>query len=160
MMLDEDDLTEIHSRASLQAPISNSDIRTSRRVPLVVCYSLADMGKTPYGFNQRFTEKDTKMYFQRMQEICDTTIEDLIDQADRQWHFHAVEVKGNLRKVLQLLHPKAANGIVSMYQFALYTSKEGADRNKDIRSPRVFFMLGKHGMIYPIFFDPYHEINP
>jgi len=160
MILDEDDLTEIHSRASLQGLISNSDIRTSKRVPLVVCYSLVDMGKTRYGFNQRFTEKDTRIYFERMRKICETTIDELIDQADRQWHFHAVEVKGNLRRALQQLHPKAASGIVTMYQFALYTSREGADRDKDIRSPRVFFMLGKNGMIYPLFFDPYHEINP
>lgn len=56
--------------------------------------------------------------------------------------------------------PEAIQSNPIIYHFALYTSKQQADRNKDIRSPRVYFMLGTYGFIYPLFFDPYHEINP
>ena len=32
-------------------------------------------------------------------------------------------------------------------------------RENGVRSPRIYFMQGLYGVIYPLFFDPYHEIT-
>ena len=160
MILEEDDLMEIHAPMDFRSSITNKDIQTSSKVPLVVCYNLIDMGKTKYGFNQVFTEKDARMYFLRMKELSESTIYDLMDSKLKDWHFHSVKVSGNVKETLFKLHPNAAKGIYTIYQFALYTDSRGASRETGIRSPRIYFMLGKNGMVYPLFFDPYHELSP
>lgn len=40
------------------------------------------------------------------------------------------------------------------YRTAVVGGKNG-DRN-----PRIYFMVGYNGMIHPLFFDPFHELNP
>lgn len=34
-----------------------------------------------------------------------------------------------------------------------------ACRETGVRSPRIYFMLGVYGLIYPLLFDPYHELT-
>ncbi len=60
------------------------------------------------------------------------------------------------------IYPNLTKGILpEIYHFALYTAEnEVADRTKGIRSPRIYFVLADYGRIYPLFFDPYHELNP
>ena len=78
------------------------------------------------------------------------------------YHLYRSAVKGKLFEVLKSVYPNLTKGIVpEIYHFALYTVKNGlADRTSDIRSPRIYFVLGDYGRIYPLFFDPYHELNP
>jgi len=48
-----------------------------------------------------------------------------------------------------------------VYHFGLYECEsKQASRATGERSPRVYFMLGTNGFIYPLFFDPFHELNP
>ena len=48
-----------------------------------------------------------------------------------------------------------------IYHFALEPDcKETADRSKGCRNARVYFLVGKFGIVHILFFDPYHEINP
>ena len=157
--LTEDDLFDIHEKLDIDCTVSNQDLCLSQQVPVVVCYDLADLEDTPYHFKQVFHHRDTQMYFERMKDICQGTIRDLFDKP-YDWHFRRNEVKGILKRELQKVNPDVVKGNPMIFHFALYTTPGGADRKKDIRSPRIYFMLGVNGMIYPLFFDPYHEINP
>lgn len=55
--------------------------------------------------------------------------------------------------------PLSPECIPSFYHFALYTNEESS-RKSGIKSPRIYFFIGGNGVIYPLFYDPYHEINP
>ena len=47
-----------------------------------------------------------------------------------------------------------------IFHFGLYTDKKHmASRETGARAPRIYFMQGLYGVIYPLFFDPYHEIT-
>ena len=47
-----------------------------------------------------------------------------------------------------------------IFHFGLYTDKKHmASRETGVRAPRIYFMQGLYGVIYPLFFDPYHEIT-
>lgn len=157
--LTEDDLFDIHEKLDIDCVVSNEDLYLSQQVPVVVCYDLVDLEDTPYHFKQVFHQRDTEMYFERMKDICQGTISDLFNKPD-DWHFRRNDVRGNLKRELQKVNPAVVKGNPMIFHFALYTTPGGADRKKDIRSPRIYFMLGVNGMIYPLFFDPYHEINP
>lgn len=50
---------------------------------------------------------------------------------------------------------------VMIYHFALEPeSKQTASREQGGRNARVYFLVGKFGVVHVLFFDPYHEINP
>lgn len=157
--IDEDLMFDALEKIDISCKLSNRDLYSSQSFPIVVCYDLIDLGKTPYHFKQPFHLQDTQMYFERMRDICQSNISDLLYRP-KEWHFRQSKLCGNLLKELKKLNPDVAKGEPMIFHFALYTSKGGADRYTDIRSPRIYFMLGKYGMIYPLFFDPYHEINP
>lgn len=156
--LDEDDLFDIHSPVGLGSKLQDADLALSHKCPVVVSYALLDTGQTDYHFMQEFTHRDTQAYFRMMKEISGRTIEDLMENP-RAHHFYRTDVRGNLKKVLGRVNPDCVKGNPLIYHFALYTN-ENADRNTGVRSPRIYFMLGLYGIIYMLFFDPFHEINP
>ena len=109
--------------------ISNDDVRNSCQLPIRISYEFVDMGDTEYGFDQNFSDKDTFEYFDCMKYISGRTIDELMMDDDFR-----------LRR--------------------LYTDrKQMASRKSGVRSPRIYFMQGSYGVIYPLFFDPYHEIT-
>lgn len=109
--------------------ISNDDVRNSCQLPIRISYEFVDMGYTEYGFDQNFSDKDTFEYFDCMKYISGRTIDELMMDDDFR-----------LRR--------------------LYTDrKQMASRESGVRSPRIYFMQGSYGVIYPLFFDPYHEIT-
>lgn len=109
--------------------ISNDDVRNSCQLPIRISYEFVDMGDTEYGFDQNFSDKDTFEYFDCMKYISGRTIDELMMDDDFR-----------LRR--------------------LYTDrKQMASRESGVRSPRIYFMQGSYGVIYPLFFDPYHEIT-
>lgn len=154
-----DDLCVMHGGGSLKDRITNEDILVSQNVPLVVSYDLVDLDETNYGFWQEMTHKDTMAYFEMMKRVSGSTINEL-DGLARELHFRRTPVKGNLYEVLKKVCPEAAFDNLCIFHFALYTSDEMASRESGVRSPRVYFMLGRNGIIYMLFFDPFHEINP
>lgn len=159
--LSEEDLYDMHASVALDYKISNEDLCISQNVPIVVSYDLVDLDKTPYHFLQEFTLRDTQSYFRLMQNISVSTINDFLDNRERKLHFFRTDIRGNLKKELSKISPKAIEVNPLIFHFALYTDeKVVANRNKNTRAPRIYFMLGKNGVIYILFFDPYHEINP
>lgn len=139
--------------------ISNTDIRNSCQFPIRISYEYVDMGKSQYGFNQSFTSKDSHKYFSYMKYISGRTIDELLEDDNFRLRRHSALHK-SLRDELSKLSEEIVKGEPIIFHFGLYTHKtENASREKDIRSPRIYFMQGLYGIIYPLFFDPYHEIT-
>jgi hypothetical protein len=156
-----EDFATINAPDRFRGALSAEDAVLSHTLPIMVRYDYIDLGKTPYHFSQKFHEKDTRAYFERMKSISSRSINDILNGDSRELHFHRSEVRGNLRKAFRALLPGAMADGQIVYHFALYTDHDAqANRAKDVRSPRIYFMLGNYGHIYVLFFDPYHELNP
>jgi len=139
--------------------IGYEDIRNSSQLPVRISYEYLDMGKTDYGFNQQFTEKDILSYFQNMKYVSSKTIDELVDDENFSIRRHA-SLHKPLRDILDKVSPEIVKGQPMIFHFGLYTDKNDiASRNTGVRSPRIYFMQGLYGTIYPLFFDPYHEIT-
>lgn len=153
---------EIHPMTELDDKLSYEDSKLALDVPMVISYELVDLDKTDYHFKQVFTLYDTQRYFEVFKEISCRSINDLLENSKHSLHFYRSAAKGNLKLLLEELCPGCVTNDSEpmIFHFALYTDSERADRKLGRRSPRVYFMLGRNGMIFPLFFDPYHEINP
>ncbi len=160
--LSAEDFQDIHPLTGLDEKLTFEDSRLAHDVPIVISYEMIDLDETDYHFKQVFTHKDTQRYFEVFKNISCQSINDIIEESHHSLHFHRSAAKGNLKRLLEKLSPGCvtADSEPMIYHFALYTDKEGADRSRDRRSPRIYFMLGRNGMIFPLFFDPFHEINP
>ena len=65
-----------------------------------------------------------------------------------------------LKVALDKLNLGITDGQPIIFHFGLYTDKKHmASRETGVRAPRIYFMQGLYGVIYPLFFDPYHEIT-
>jgi len=161
-LLTEDDFwDEIHCKHEVGDRLTTEDVRLSIDVPVVISYSLVDLGTTKYHFGQPFTKRDTMEYFRQMNMISSGSINDLISDAPHSMHFYRSRITGRIRTLLLALNPDCTpDDSTIIYHFALYTDSNGASRETGRRSPRIYFMLGRNGVIFPLFFDPYHEINP
>lgn len=162
-LLTEDDFwDDIHGVHEVGERLSIEDTRLTKEVPIVISYELADMTDTDYHFRQEFKLEDTRAYFGAMKNISCHSINELIDESEHSFHFYRSMVNQRMKELLLKLDPKAQPDYEStfIYHFALYTDPDGASRETGKRSPRIYFMLGRYGMIFPLFFDPYHEINP
>ena len=156
--LDDDELSELTTADSLKVQFSNEDIRKSCNVPMVVKYDYIDLCNTDYNFKQEFLLKDTQKYFEMMNLISRSTVNELLDRG-YELHFRDSEIKGNLKNALKKHLPDAIKSMPTFFHFALYTN-QNANRKTGVRSPRIYFFLGNNGFAYPVFFDPYHELNP
>lgn len=161
LLTEEDFWDDIHGYHEVGDGLSIEDSQLSMNVPIVISYELADMDKTNYHFKQEFKWEDTKAYFQTMKDISCRSVNDIINESDHTLHFHRTRVNGKIKSLLKRLNPECEpDESTIIYHFALYTGSRKASRASGNRSPRVYFMLGRNGMIFPLFFDPYHEINP
>lgn len=157
----EEDLTDNTPIAHLANKMDNVDVRESQDYLISVQYNEIDLGKTTYGFDQEFKGNEANQYFERMKTFSEMSINDIIDKGLYSWHFNRTGIKGNIKKVFDSIDPKIAKANPMIYHFALDPKcKITADRSKGNRNARVYFMVGYYGMIHPIFFDPYHELNP
>jgi len=157
--IEPEDFFDIHGNTS--GNLSIDEAKLSMNVPIVVNYTHIDTGKTDFSFAQEFKKKDTEMYFKTMHDIACNTINDIITNSDIARHFLRTKITNRIYDLLVKLGlKKISREELLIFHFALYTDKDCADRKTDKRSPRIYFMLGKNGMIFPLFFDPYHEINP
>jgi len=155
--LEPEDYATLNSPDRPSYCLSVEDVRLSDTTPIVVKYDYIDLGVTPYNFGQEFLKEDTRSYFERMKYISSKTVGSL--KGNRELHFYRSGLRGNLRKTIKALLPNADDSMI-VYHFALYTSEETASRATGIRSPRIYVMHGTNGFIYPLLFDPYHELNP
>lgn len=64
-----------------------------------------------------------------------------------------------LQKMLYYEQGYHLAGNINVFQFGLYTDKaRRAGREDGVKAPRVFCMLGYNGVVYPLLYDPYHEM--
>lgn len=139
--------------------ICNDDVRNSCLLPIRISYEYVDMGMSEYGFNQKFVEKDTLAYFDSMKYMSGKTIDELLMDDNFRLRRHSALHKP-LKVALDKLELGITDGDPIIFHFGLYTNKKTlASRESGVRSPRIYFMQGSYGVIYPLFFDPYHEIT-
>ncbi len=138
------------------------DLQESQNYPITVQYNQIDIDKTEYNFNQPFEGNEANLYFQRMSEFAGSSINDIINYGDYRLHFNRTNISGNIKNVFDRIDPKIAMANPLIFHFALDPDSKvtNADRTKNIRNPRIYFMIGYNGMIHVLFFDPYHELNP
>lgn len=146
--------------------IDNEEHSASMNSLSTVSYRYIDWDKTPYNFQQAcFDNKDAVCYFGFMSMLTDEPFNSLYKNRDWEWHLNPnVYDKEPLfrtlvNKVLGLKDKLKVECQPSFFHFALYTNRN-ADRNTNIKSPRIYFFIGANAVIYPLFYDPYHEINP
>lgn len=157
----DDDIEQLRDDLSVEPwnVISNDDVRNSCLLPIRISYEFVDMGDTEYGFNQNFSEKDTFEYFDCMKYISGRTIDELLMDDGFRLRRHSALHKP-LKSALDKLELGITEGQPIIFHFGLYTDKKQiASRESGVRSPRIYFMQGLYGVIYPLFFDPYHEIT-
>ena len=157
-----EDTRDIVNPARLTDDLSYQDLVDSQEQCVVsVQYNQIDLGDTDYGFDQPFEGNEANLYFERMRGFSEQTISDIRDNADYKLHFYRTDIRGNIKKIFDRIDKKIAKANPLIFHFALDPdNKNHGDRSKCIRNPRVYFMVGRNGMIHILFFDPYHEINP
>lgn len=144
--------------------LKQKDLNDSFKYRVTVCYPLIDIDKTKYGFGQKFDSIDTLEYFKMMKKFANNKLGDLFKNKE-EYHLSPTPINENIKKALQTIFPfpdvDPYDFREFMFHFGLYTDEKGnANRDADVRSPRIHFLLGSYGYIYPLFFDPYHEIQP
>lgn len=156
-----DDTKDIDYPARLTDKLSYQDLVDSQVQCISVQYNEIDLGDTNYGFDQEFEDKEANLYFERMREFSEQTLTDICDDASYKLHFHRSNISGNIKRIFDSIDPRISKANPLIFHFALDPdNRKHADRSKHIRNPRVYFMVGRNGMIHILFFDPYHEINP
>lgn len=158
--IDDELLNHIHESASLSRAMSILDARLSLNQRMLVSYDLIDMdGK--YGFMQEFTQDEIHGYFSQMNKFATVSMNEIIDRFGYTAHFHDSKIKGNLLRILKDKTPNKIDDEVLIYHFALVPEdNKMANRERGDRNARVYFLVGKYGIVHILFFDPFHEINP
>ena len=158
--IDDELLNYIHQPANLSDGISYEDSLLSMRQKMIVSYDLLDLeGK--YGFQQDFTQDEIHGYFRQMKKYATVSMNEIIENFDYTEHFHDSEIRGNLLHLLKAKTGRKIDDNVLIYHFALEPeSKVVANRTQNSHNARVYFLVGKFGIVHILFFDPYHEINP
>lgn len=145
--------------------LDSKEVAASKKRYQSINYKYLQIEETDYHFSQScFDNKDIIAYFNFVKLLSEHTFDDLLEMKQKEWHLNKSEYKGNLKKAVLESVAKGKHfkieEIPDFYHFALYTSTKMADRNKKIKSPRIYFFVGDNAMIYPLFYDPFHEINP
>lgn len=120
-----------------------------------------------YGFGQDVLDnKDAVAYFDSMNVLASITINEFRD-LEKEWHFHPEDVRrgGILYEELRLCFGedmlKRPETLPAFYHFALYEDKKvRGDRTHGTKAPRIHLFIGDGGVLFPMFYDPYHEMNP
>lgn len=156
-----EDTGDFELPALLTDSLSSEDLVDSQNQCISVQYNEIDLGETGYGFDQPFEGNEANLYFERMREFSEQSLNEIRENAGYKLHFNRTDVRGNIKRIFDSIDPKIAKANPLIFHFALDTNnKNHADRQTNVRNPRVYFMVGRNGMIHILFFDPYHEINP
>lgn len=146
--------------------LDNTDFKESLSTLSVVSYRYIDLDKTDYHFSQDcFDNRDISEYFIFMNILTSYPFNELISNKNKDWHLNANDYFKD-KKFRNLVNTALDNNkklkveqVPMFYHFALYT-EQNANRETKVKSPRIYFFIGKDAIIYPLFYDPYHEINP
>lgn len=146
--------------------IDNNDLSDSLDYKSLISYKYIDLDKTPYNFQQLcFDNRDIVGYFTFMKLLSTIPFKVLKENKEKEWHLNeTVYYQKNLKKwvnaAFNLTKNLSPECVPTFYHFALYDEGGIASREKNIKSPRIYFFFGHDAIIYPLFYDPYHEINP
>ena len=158
--IDDELLNYFHQPLSFKDSLSYEDAQLSMRQRMIISYDLLDLNGD-YGFLQNFTQDEIHGYFSQMKKYSSASMNELIDSLDYSEHFHDSKIRGKLLQVLKDYSGNRVDEGVMIYHFALNPEKhEKADREAGIRNARIYFIIGKFGIVHVLFFDPFHEINP
>lgn len=156
-----EDTSEFDIPARLTENLSTEDLVDSQNQCISVQYNQIDLGGTKYGFNQAFQGNEANLYFERMREFSEQTLNDIRENASYKLHFNRTDIRGNIKQIFDSIDKRIAQANPLIFHFALNPdNKNVANRANNVRNPRIYFMVGRNGMIHILFFDPYHEINP
>lgn len=154
---DAEQIEAIHKAYDIRDSLTNEDVQLSMNVHIVVCYDYIQL-EGDYGFHYNFESTDAKEYFSKMKDFSGNSLNTILDTFDYTYHFHKTPIrKGIKRELAKVFGNKINYDDLVLYHFALYT-QENANRLTNIKSPRVHFLIGRYGMIYILFYDPYHEL--
>lgn len=157
------DTTEFGNEiAHLTDELDYQDLQSSQDCKITVQYNEIDLSRTAYHFNQPFVGNEANLYFERMKEFSELSVNYILEHSDFRSHFHRTDIRGNIKKVFDEINPNISKVNPLIFHFALNPDCKitNADRKTGIRNPRIYFMVGYNGMIHVLFFDPYHELNP
>lgn len=161
---DMDDFIHLHKPYQIGDKVNNNDIAKTKSHPAVISYAHINITDKNYGFGQSdFSDKDAFYYLSRVKLLSLKSIISIKDEENSQdWHLNPTRGK-NIISALKK-HFNITKYIVTpdIFHFALYPKEDQVDSNREkrIKNPRIHFIIGANGIIYPIFYDPYHEINP
>ncbi len=162
---DPEELSDIHKLYKFGDKIDNKAIAATKEVPIVICYSYINTTDTNYGFGQiDFDNIDAFHYFTRMRKLSEKSIIKIKDEFDAQdWHLNSTKGRNIINALKLHFNIKERIDILpDIMHFALYPKnmQKQADKTNHIKNPRIHFLVAHNGIIYPLFYDPYHEINP
>lgn len=147
-------------------PIDNEEFSDSLKSVSLVSYKYIDYKETDYHFFQEcFDNNDIRAYFDFMSMLSSDSFSSIWKSKERDWHLNPndynkdAKFKGLVNKALHIEGTLPVENQPQFYHFALYTN-QNASRTTGVKSPRIYFFIGTHAVIYPLFYDPYHEINP
>ena len=146
--------------------LDNQEIRDSLNTLSTISYRYIDFENTEYNFFQDcFDNNDIAEYFSFMNMLTTYPLNTLFSCKEKDWHlysndyFNDTRFRNLVNKSLEQESNLKVECAPMFYHFALYTN-QGASREKNVKSPRIYFFIGSNAIIYPLFYDPYHEINP
>jgi hypothetical protein len=125
-------------------------------------YQYLDFDTTTYCFNQpHFDNIDITAYFKKVKEYSQIPIGDLIEVSHHKEHFHIIEpIPPRIKEMIKTISGKTKikdEDLPIVGQFGLYTNAN-ANRNENVKSPRIFFFIGSYSTINILFYDPFHEL--
>ena len=156
----------IESEYDFGAKLDSEYRENMRRCPSV-CYRYLQLdGK--YGFDQdAWDKRDIVAYFDSMNILSELCIDEFWELDSQQWHLHKNDIfrEKNLSDLIKSTIGKnirlTPETTPIFFHFALYQDRNViADRKTGIKSPRIYLFIGENAKLYPLFYDPYHEINP
>ena len=157
---DSDDFEDDENEFKFGKKVENNLKDFEQHRPLF-SYRYLDLKYTSYHFHQEcFDNIDIRTYFAQLKEFSNLTIEQCINSKGDKFHFRLERPSS---KLLSLIQDIAQTNVTQdncpvVGHFGLYTDKNGANRDTNVKSPRIFFILYAQ-TIYPLLYDPYHEIH-
>lgn len=158
--LDDDLIEEAEGRMarSLQDEYDDEELGRSLDYPIVVCYKFVPV-QGLHSFADSFGAKDAVRYFEVMKQMAGRSFNEAIDDDSGIPNLHMAHINQKLRAALSRHNGGVRIGNINVFQFGLYTDKaRRAGREGGVKAPRVFCMLGYNGVVYPLLYDPYHEM--
>lgn len=155
--LDDEQIKAFHSTYNIKDRLTNEDVRLSRSSHIVICYDYIRL-EGDFGFHNNFESIDAREYFSKMKDFSGNSFDEILNDFDYTYHFNKTPLRKDVKNELRKDFGNKINfEDLTLYHFALYTNDK-ADRISGIKSPRVHFILGRYGMIYILFYDPFHEM--